>query len=99
MGTLGPMLRIRYSLKMSFIKALYSLNIKYHYNMPYTVKAKSQWFTRKKIFLFRKVYELKILCGDVDVMIIIYTNGKYYIYQSNDHNSWPLTIISIINTF
>jgi len=65
--------------------------------MPYTAKAKSQQFTRRKSNLVKKADQLAQLCH-ADLALIIRKNNKYYTYRSTDHDQWPPTITEIVGT-
>ena len=66
--------------------------------MSYAAKVKSQQLTRRKSSLVKKTDELVQLCN-IELTLIIRKNGKYYIYRSTDHESWPPTITNIVGTF
>ena len=61
-------------------------------------------FRKRKESLFRKCDELRIHC-QADVYILVCRNGKYFVYKSTDHPSWPpspeqivsLSLVPILN--
>ncbi|KAF6238713.1 hypothetical protein HO173_003219 [Letharia columbiana] len=63
--------------------------------MPDTAKAKTQQFTRRKSNLVKRADQLARLCH-ADLALIIRENGRYYMYQSTNHDQWPPTITEIV---
>jgi hypothetical protein len=52
---------------------------------------------RRRNSLFRKAYELGKLCN-VDVVVILHKDGRYFTYRSMDKESWPPSIKEIVST-
>jgi len=59
------------------------VNTRPPHNMPYTAKAKTQQFSRRKPNLIKKADQLARLCH-ADVALIIRRNGRYYSYCFRD---------------
>jgi hypothetical protein len=60
-------------------------------------KRKNEGLNRRKDILVKKIYELKEFDG-IDVALIICKYGRYIIYRSRDHASWPLSMVEIVNS-
>jgi hypothetical protein len=59
-------------------------------------KRKNEGINRRKDTLIKKAYELGELDG-IDVALIICKHGRYTIYRSRDHASWPPSIAEIVS--
>jgi hypothetical protein len=59
-------------------------------------KIKLERERRRKKSLFKKAYELGVLCN-VDVAVIIRKNGRYFIYRSTNQESWPPAMSEIVS--
>ncbi len=51
-------------------------------------KRLAEKFRNRKESLVRKCDELRFHC-QADVYILVSRNGRYYVYTSTDHPSWP----------
>jgi hypothetical protein len=56
---------------------------------------RNEGINRRKDTLIKKAYELGELDG-IDVALIICKHGRYTIYRSRDHASWPPSIAEIV---
>jgi SRF-type transcription factor (DNA-binding and dimerisation domain) len=63
-----------------------------------TPKRKSERLNRRKLTLINKAHELAEFC-DIDVALIIrsHKSGQYFIYNSLDLESWPLSKEQIVS--
>jgi hypothetical protein len=59
-------------------------------------KRKNEGINRRKDTLIKKAYELGNLDG-IDAALIICKHGRYTIYRSRDHASWPPSIAEIVS--
>ena len=64
--------------------------------MSYAAKAETQQFSRRKLTVIKKADELARFCH-ADVALIIRRKGRYYTYQSIDHEQWPPTRSEIVS--
>jgi len=60
------------------------------------VKRRSERLRKRKHTLFKKAYELG-KDYDVDIAVIIYQYGKYYIFKSTEKASWPPSMAEIVS--
>lgn len=52
-------------------------------------------FRKRRLGLFKKAYELGMLCG-ADICLIVHRNEKYYVYKSRDDPLWPPSLQNIV---
>jgi hypothetical protein len=60
-------------------------------------KRKNEGINRRKDTLIKKSYKLGEFDG-IDVALIICKYGRYTIYRSRDHETWPPSMADIIST-
>jgi hypothetical protein len=60
-------------------------------------KRKNEGVDRRKDTLVKKAYELGEFDG-VDVALIICNHGRYAMYRSRDHASWPPSLAEIVGS-
>ena len=60
------------------------------------IRRKSERLRRRKKTLFRRGHELEKLCN-VDVAVIVFQRGQYYIYKSIDRDDWPPSMEEIVS--
>ena len=60
-------------------------------------KRKNEGINRRKDTLVKKAYELGEFDG-IDVALIICKHGRYTMYRSTDHGSWPLSMAEIVSS-
>ena len=59
-------------------------------------KRKNEGINRRKDTLIKKAYELGEFDG-IDVALIICKHGRYTMYRSRDHASWPPSRAEIVS--
>jgi hypothetical protein len=62
------------------------------------LKRKNEGINKRKKTLVKKAYELGGFDG-VDVALIICKHGRYTIYRSRDHKTWPPSMAEIVSDF
>ena len=65
-------------------------------NIRIQQKRINEAINRRKSTLIKKAHRLGSYDG-VEVALIIYKHGKYTIYRSKDHKSWPPGIEEIVS--
>ena len=59
-------------------------------------KQKNERLRRRKKTLFNRGHDLKKLFG-VDVAVIVFQRGQYYIYKSIERDDWPPSMENIVS--
>ncbi len=59
-------------------------------------KRKSENERRRKCTLIKKAYELRKY-HDIEVVIILRKNSRYFTYRSIDHDCWPPAMRDIVS--
>jgi len=62
------------------------------------LKNRSERLRKRKNSLFKKAYELGMLCN-VDVAVIVRKNGRYFTYRSINQETWPPAMKEIVSLY
>ena len=60
------------------------------------LRRKNERLRRRKKTLFRRGHELGKLCN-VDVAVVVFQRGQYYIYKSIEGGDWPPSMAEIVS--
>jgi SRF-type transcription factor (DNA-binding and dimerisation domain) len=51
---------------------------------------------KRKLGLSKKAYEIGVMF-DIDMVVILYRKGRYFIYRSIDREAWPPSMEEIVS--